>query len=275
MLGAGGPEIDDGRSSSSYVIWHQERAKVLLDVGSGSSVQFDLAKADFADLEAIFLSHLHTDHSADLPAYVKGSFFTTRDTDLPVYGPGGNNIMPSTTEFVQRLFGERGAFAYLSDYLHKGKESYQIQAFDIPPEARQSMDKIAFPWGSATALPVHHGPNPALAWRIELAGCTIAYSGDMSNQTGALSAFIQGVDLFIAHMAIPDKAGSIAKNLHMPPKAIGKILLNAKPKRVLLSHFMKRSEAGLADHIRVVKQSYHGDIVVASEQLTVGVQSTE
>src|SRR6056297_782871 len=61
VLGSGGPELDDGRRSSSYLLWLDDRARVLLDAGSGSSVAFGASGADFADLQAILLSHLHTD----------------------------------------------------------------------------------------------------------------------------------------------------------------------------------------------------------------------
>ncbi|WP_231611893.1 MULTISPECIES: MBL fold metallo-hydrolase [unclassified Pseudoalteromonas] len=76
ILGSGGPELNDGRASTSYLIWHENKARVLVDVGSGASIGFDKAGAKFSDVDAILLSHLHTDHAGDLPSFIKGSYFT-------------------------------------------------------------------------------------------------------------------------------------------------------------------------------------------------------
>ena len=79
VLGSGGPELDDGRASSGYLIWVKGRARILVDVGAGTSVNFGQSGAKFDDLQAILFTHLHVDHSADLPAFIKGSFFTARN----------------------------------------------------------------------------------------------------------------------------------------------------------------------------------------------------
>ncbi len=89
VLGSGGPELNDGRASSGYLVWVDDKAVVLVDAGPGTSVAFGESGARFEDLQAILLTHLHVDHSADLPAYIKGSFFTRRSEDLPVLGRQG------------------------------------------------------------------------------------------------------------------------------------------------------------------------------------------
>jgi glyoxylase-like metal-dependent hydrolase (beta-lactamase superfamily II) len=109
VLGSGGPELDDGRSSSGYVVWHDGKARVLVNLGGGSLARFEQADADLADLEAVLISHSHVDHSADLAALVKGPWFTQRRRELPHYGPSGNELMPGATDFVDRLLGPAGA----------------------------------------------------------------------------------------------------------------------------------------------------------------------
>ena len=86
VLGSGGPELDDGRNSSGYLIWYKNKARDLIDAGAGSSIEYGQSGAQFEDLQAILLTHLHVDHSADLPAFIKGSFFTSRDTNLSLFG---------------------------------------------------------------------------------------------------------------------------------------------------------------------------------------------
>jgi ribonuclease BN (tRNA processing enzyme) len=132
VLGSGGPELNDQRASASYLIWINQQATLLIDTGTGSAVNFEKIGADFNDIHAILYTHLHVDHSADLPAYVKGSHFISRDHDLQIYGPAGNSLMPSTTEFVNLLLNNNGSYRYLYSYIDPAEKSdYKINVHDI------------------------------------------------------------------------------------------------------------------------------------------------
>src|SRR4029077_20175814 len=121
VLGSGGPELQDKRASSSYLLWEDGQARVLVDAGGGSALRFGESGAQMSQLDVILFSHFHVDHSGDFPALIKSSWFEDRKRALPVYGPIGNDFMPSTTEFVGDFFGEkRGAFRYLSELLVPG-----------------------------------------------------------------------------------------------------------------------------------------------------------
>ena len=88
VLGSGGPEFTDNRASSSYLISLDNRARILIDAGAGSGINFEKSGAKIQNLDAILFTHLHVDHSADLPAFIKASFFTPRRSDLQVIRPG-------------------------------------------------------------------------------------------------------------------------------------------------------------------------------------------
>lgn len=163
VLGSGGPELDDGRASTSYLLWVNDKARVLVDLGPGASVNFGQTGAQFADLKAIVFTHLHVDHSADFPAFIKGSFFTQRQQGLVVLGPAGNQLMPATTTFVNRLLAEQGSFAYLSNYVDGNTDNYQLDVKDIPLQPHQIS---RYPVSSdivLSTIPVHHGPVAAVA----------------------------------------------------------------------------------------------------------------
>lgn len=266
VLGSGGPELDDGRASSSYLIWHHNKARVLVDAGAGSSVNFGAAKANFADLQVVLLTHLHVDHSADLPAFIKGSHFTSRSQDLPIWGPGSNALMPSTKDYVERLMGDKGAFAYLSDYTQPDSQAaYHIKAHNIPlTPHKQHRVKINNNI-TISASPVHHGPIAAVAWRVDIAGCSITFSGDMSNQYNTLATLAKDSDILIMHNAVPQSAKGAAINLHMRPVDIGKIAKQANAKRVVLSHFMNRTRKDSKASIEYIKQNYLEPVELATD----------
>ena len=264
VLGSGGPELDDGRTSSSYLLWLNGKARILVDIGSGSMQRFEESGASINDLDAILLSHLHVDHSSDLPALVKASFFSGRNRDLPVLGPGGNDLMPSTTDFVSRLIGPGGAYPYLASYLD-GSDDYRLIPGNVTPpgKAEKIIEQVA--GFRLLAVSVHHGPLPALAWRIEVGGKRVVFSGDMSNQNEILSSLAGRADLLVAHHAVPEEAGRVARNLHMPPSSIGRIAAGAGVRKLLLSHHMKRSLAEKDSSLEIIRHRYQGELVFAQD----------
>src|SRR6476620_10909847 len=107
VLGSGGPELQDKRASSSYLIWQDGRARALVDAGGGSALRFGESGAQMSQLDVILFTHFHVDHSADFPALIKSSWFEDRKRPLPIFGPVGNDFMPSATQFVSGFFGDK------------------------------------------------------------------------------------------------------------------------------------------------------------------------
>jgi ribonuclease BN (tRNA processing enzyme) len=264
VLGSGGPELDDQRASSGYLIWHNGKARILIDMGAGSLLRFEQSRAALEDLDMILLTHLHVDHSNDLPALIKASYFSNRQRDLPLYGPTGNQLMPSATQFVLDLFGPNGAFHYLNSYLD-GSEAYRLIPHDVKATGKERQVMIDTKNLRAEAVPVHHGPIPALAWRVDIAGKSLVFSGDMNNDYQTLSGLANKADLLVADHAIPEGAGRIARNLHMPPSVIGQIATQARVKQVVLSHRMNRTLGREQDSTAYIRRTYAGPLSFADD----------
>jgi ribonuclease BN (tRNA processing enzyme) len=132
-----------------------------------------------SQLDAILFSHFHVDHSADFPALIFSSWFEERDRPLPVYGPTGNDLFPSTVAFVDAFFNDRnGVYRYLSELLvPREKGSYKLQPHNVIGDTGSS-PTFRGEHLSASAVRVIHGAVPALAWRIEIGGKSIVFSGD-------------------------------------------------------------------------------------------------
>jgi ribonuclease BN (tRNA processing enzyme) len=266
VLGSGGPEIGDKRASSAYLVWQNGRARALIDMGAGAALRFEEAGAKVNDLDVVLFTHYHADHSNDFPAFIKASFFTDRARDLPVFGPAGNELMPSTAEFVQALFAQgSGAFRYLGNYLNReAKSPYKIKPNDVALASNQAREIFSEQGLKVSAARVVHGPLPALGFRVDTAGKSVAISGDTSGE-GGLEELARGAHVFIAHHAVPEGATGVERKLHMPPSRIGEIAAAAKVKKLVLSHRMLRTVGKERESETAIAAHYKGPVGFADD----------
>ncbi len=265
ILGSGGPELD-GRASSSYLVWIDDKARILIDTGSGSMYQYEQSGAQLEDLQAVVLTHLHIDHAVDLPSYIKAGYFTDRKASLPIIAPFGNEHFPSIENYVSNLFGPDGAYRYMQDVLGEQSDSFRI----IPKSINQrGITQYRFEQFELLLTPVNHGNVPALAVRIDAGEKRVMISGDTSNKRHGLEQLAKDVDLFIAHHAITEQSGEFAKNLHMTPDQIGEIAKKSDTKQLVLSHRMKRTLTHEADTLMQIKRHYSGKIILADDMMII------
>lgn len=263
VLGSGGPEID-GRASTSYLLWIDNKARLIVDMGSGSMLRFEQSGAKLETLEAVVLTHLHIDHSVDLPAFVKAGYFSSRTKALEIVAPFGNKYFPSISEFLNNLFGESGAYRYMSDVLSKQSDSFQIIPIQISTLTTRKYKDFTL-----TLIPVHHGIVPALALRIDIEGKSIVISGDTNDANKNLEKITKGADLFIAHHAIPEYAGKFAKDLHMTPSKIAKIAKSANVGKIILTHRMNRTKKREKESIEIIKKEFNSEVKFGEDKMQI------
>jgi len=264
ILGSGGPEFSE-RASSSYIIWVDGKARVLVDVGGGSFLRFTQSGAKIEDLKVLALTHLHIDHSADLPQFMKAGYFTNRRELLPILGTTSRGDFPDIYDYLERLFGRHGAYAYMHDILTSQTDSFQIQAILRDQKLRtMQIDDIKI-----NTVGVHHGNIPAIAYAFEIAGKKIVFTGDTSANRDVLIALAKDADYLIAHHAVPEHVGEFAKKLHMTPKRIGEVAKAANVKHLILSHRMNRTLNLEKESEARIRENFKNEIVWAEDLLKI------
>ena len=271
VVGSGGPR-GFGRAASSYLVVVEGKPRVLVDVGPGAFVRLGELDVDFAALDTVLLTHLHIDHAGDLPGFVKSRDLSADGTapmTFRIVGPNGAGLFPSTTVFVDRLFGDSGAFAYLRSFRHELK----LQVTDVKAGLDQPVQEIFRDAElRVTAVPVDHDDVPALAYRVEHGGRSVVISGDLASKNDNLAKLAAGADLLVYDTAVvdpPASAKTLPKlyDLHTTPHRIGEIAAEAKVRALVLSHLppdvIKEHEAVLAS----VKASYAGPAQLATDCL--------
>ncbi|MCY7294835.1 MBL fold metallo-hydrolase [Alteromonas sp. a30] len=266
VLGSGGPIADDARASSGYLLWVNGKSRLLIDAGGGTALRFGEANGKFEDLEAVLLTHLHADHSAELPALLKSSYFSKRKTPLPILGPSGNKGWPSTEEFIHGLFNSQtGIYRYLDGFMDGSDGMFKLEPKSADATSREIHKLHTSEDITIYGVGVQHGPVPAIGYVIEINGKRIAFSGDQNNHNPAFTQLIKDADLLVMTQAIPENAGEIAQKLHATPSHIGKMAQEGKVQQLLLSHFMQRSLRVLDENKKLIQTHYKGKLAIAED----------
>ncbi|MBA4165213.1 MAG: hypothetical protein C0465_25145 [Ralstonia sp.] len=276
VLGSGGPIAEGSRAGSSYAVWIDGRARLLIDAGPGSFVRFGEAGLKVSDLSAIALSHFHADHTGGLAGILNSGSFEESVEPLPVIGPAAGSVFPGTSAFLAAQFGrDDGAWSYLGGYLDASDDRRPLVVREVP--ATNAEDAPVEEIGIAEdvtleAIPVHHGVVPSLAYIVRTRGRIIVFAGDQSAASSGFDRFVSGLqpDLLIAHHVIPEGEGQPV-GLHRSPGDIGLMAANMVPRRLLLSHHMNRSFSKLDEGLAAISRHFAGVTMVAADGTCVSL----
>jgi len=256
VLGSGGPRDSAGRASSSYLLWIDGVARIMIDSGSGTKVPFHQSGATFDEIDLVALSHLHPDHSAELPAVLwpaGGSF--------KIAGPSEGESFPSLETFIDRNFGENGTFPILS-----GRIDLDPLTIDV------SSHETTEVWRDGDILvrgrSVPHGDVPAIGYRVDVGDFSIAFSSDQNGSDPAWAEFAKDIDLLVVHFGTTEERET---PLHAKPSVWGQMASDANAGHVIVSHIATSSDDVLATSVAHLKNNYAGQVTVAEDLMCVEV----
>jgi ribonuclease BN (tRNA processing enzyme) len=276
VLGSGGPGAA-GRASSSYLVLIDDRPRVLVDAGPGSFARLGESRLSLADTDTVLLTHLHIDHAGEIPGLFKARAVSASSPIVfNVWGPAGSPgnqqdaYFPGTRELMRLLFGPKGAYAYLSGFA----APMTIRAHDIaaPAPGTLPVQILKEKDLSITAIAGHHGDAPAVIYRIEHAGKSVTFSGDIDAQgIAALRSIAKETDLLVFNSVVLDPPGSpaILYTLHSPPHAIGELAKEATVHGLLLSHISPAVDANREAVLASIRQSYAGPVNFAADGMRI------
>ncbi len=212
VLGSGTCVPNKNRGSSGYLLELKDK-KILLDCGNGTTWKLEKIGIDYLDIDYIFITHFHPDHTADLIPFLFATRYPypykeKRAKKLMIYGPKG------FTKFyknMQNLYGD-----WVTPHNVEVKEidkKLQTENFTIK-----------------TFKTVH--TENSIGYELFSEKKKLVYTGD-TGYFEELSVISDNVDLLVIECALPDKE---KMKIHCSPSDLIKVLKKSNPKKVLLTH---------------------------------------
>ena len=195
ICGSRSPLPSPGRAESCVLVEAGDDIYIF-DLGNGSVNNLTQYQLPWPNVKAVLITHMHSDHMADLPDAHLQSWIQGRTAPLKVYGPEGINLVTKGFEL-----------AYSPDYQYRNEHHgddmlpMSIAGFN----AIQIIDNQLIPTNTPglEILPFvvdHYPVNSAFGFKISYKGRTAVISGDTIHD-GSVQKYSKDVDLLV-HSAI-------------------------------------------------------------------------
>ena len=226
LCGAGGPFPDPARSAPCVAIV-AGRSLYLVDSGSGASRNLTRVGFQPGQVDAVFLTHFHSDHIDGL-----GELGIMRWTGgshrlpLPIYGAEGVSEIVQGLNQVYRLDSMYRTTHHGPEILPPTGSGFRARGFEEPPTG-ESVVVFEQDGLRVSAFRVDHFPIvPAVGYRFDYKGRSVVLSGDTSKSAN-LEQFASGVDLLVHEALSPELMGIIGRGAEgAGNKAIAKIAVD-------------------------------------------------
>lgn len=265
LLGTGTPRPDPTASGPATAIVVGSRV-FLFDAGAGVMRRMSAAKLPITGPTALFITHLHSDHTLGYPDVIFTTWVMGRHTPLEAYGPHGlaamtGHIIAAWKEDIDvRIHGLE----------HGTPNGYAVHVHEISPGVVYDSGGV-----KVTAIPVLHGSwKEAYGYRIDTPDRSIVISGD-TRYAPSIERAARGVDVLIhevhpASGVAPPRPGMVdwseyMREFHTSDVELGRLAAAAKPKLLILYHFTAHGTAGEEVVATIRRQGYRGRIVVGKD----------
>ncbi|MFK3982271.1 MBL fold metallo-hydrolase [Micromonospora sp. NPDC050397] len=240
VLGACGAWPEAGQACSGFLV-EQDGFRLLLDVGYATLPRL-LERVGAEQIDAVFVSHGHPDHCADLNPLLRARHLRDDKPDpLPVYS------LPGALDAVLAL-----------DRPGMLDDAYVRHEFTAGDRLRIG------PFEAQTRLLPHWVPNAGI--RLSVGGRVLAYTGD-TGPSPEVVELARDADLLLADASHADRVPEDSTNESTSARQAGAQAAEAGVGMLLLTHFWPGTDRTAAQ--AAAAETFDGEIAAAIPDLTV------
>lgn len=272
LLGTGNPRPSITRFGPCTLV-EAGTHKVLIDAGRGATIRLSQLGLLPAAIEAVLLTHLHSDHVVGLPDLWLTGWIFDRTQPLEVVGPSGVRTLAEhlSQAFSFDIHTRRDVDEHLP------AEGVRLVTREVSEgEALRTADGLV-----VSAFVVDHGPvRPALGYRVEFRGRVVVLSGD-TRPSENLVRKARGADVLIHEvisvgaeqkltlLAQPSGIDRVVAR-HTTTSQAGDIFAATRPRLAVFSHIVP-SPVPEEDLMRETRARYSGPLAVGYDLMQIAI----
>jgi ribonuclease Z len=266
FLGTGAPPVSLRRAGPSHLVEAGGR-KLLIDCGAGVSHRLVAAGHSGAQIDALIVTHEHSDHLVEFYQLVVSSWHQGRDRPWRVIAPA-----PA----LANMRGQYEAFARERALRIAFEKRPDATGLEVVFEELREGPLAGLDGLGVEAFLVDHRPvEPAFGLSLAAGGSRVVFSGD-TRLTPSLERAAEGCDLLVCEVFIDSQMPVVAglrsaqtvasvQSYHMTPAVVAGLAIRAEVKALALTHLVPPGADTAALFAEIRAAGYAGALLIGED----------